>query len=140
MFPIRLKKLLSLALITAMVLSAGGTAMAVNIAPRWNNVNACTANLSFSGTTASCEIYIRGESGTTQIDPKITLQKENTSGSFSADTSWEPVAVNGASFSWSGTRSNCTSGVEYRLKVEADVTRNGATETIVVYSPAKTCP
>lgn len=79
-------------------------------------------------------------SGTTQIDPKITLQKENTSGSFSADTSWEPVAVNGASFSWSGTRSNCTSGVEYRLKVEADVTRNGATETIVVYSPAKTCP
>lgn len=118
----------------------GGTALATEITPRWDNTRACLPVLTFSGTTAVCDVSITGFSGTTEIDPKITLQKENASGGFSPDTSWSFPAVKDSSFTWSGTCLRCESGAAYRLKVEADVTRNGVTESIVAYSTVKTCP
>ena len=123
-----------------MSISSGGSALAASITPYWDNIRVCAPILTFSGTTAVCDVAIQCLSGTTEIDPKITLQKENASGGFSADTSWEPGAASGSSFTWSGTRRNCVSGTDYRLKVEADVTRNGTTETITVYSDPVTCP
>lgn len=134
------KRLLFFALAVIMVTSMGGTALATDITPLWENVSSCNPVLTFSGTTANCKVTIRGESGTVEIDPKITLQKESSSGSFSAAASWDPAAVSSASFSWSGTKSSCVSGANYRLKVEADVTCGDTTETIVVYSTVKTCP
>lgn len=134
------KRIFSLALSLVMSIALCGTTLAAGITPRWNNIWKCVPELSFSGTTANCTVTIRGESGTTEIDPMITLQKENASGGFSADTSWEPSAASGSSFTWSGTRRNCVSGTDYRLKVVADVTRNGTTETITVYSDPLTCP
>ena len=139
-FMFRKKHLLTFALAVIMAFSMGGAALANGIAPHWDNTRVCFPALTFSGTTAVCDVTIQGMSGTTEIDPTITLQKKKASGGFSADTSWEPSASNGDSFYWSDTRPNCTSGTDYRLKIVADVTRNGTTETITVYSDPVTCP
>lgn len=134
------KRILSLALILVAALALSSAALAAGVSPLWDNTLSCNPTFFFSGTTAKCSVSIRGESGTTEIDPTITLQKKKASGGFSADTSWEPSASNGDSFYWSDTRPNCISGTDYRLKIVADVTRNGTTETITVYSDPVTCP
>lgn len=100
----------------------------VVIEPFWDNVDRINMSLSSSGSTAFCDVTIRGRSGATHISATITLARVNPNGTRTIVRTW---SASSASSSLAFTGSNViNSGSTYRLTVSARVTRNGFTELV----------
>jgi hypothetical protein len=91
--------------------------------------------LTISNGTATCSSLIIGAAGTTNIRGTYQLQIRNANGTWTTVRTWENSSSNSV-LTWSGTNA-VTAGSTYRLRVEARVTRNGTTETAVVFSPER---
>jgi hypothetical protein len=129
-----MKKLKLYAVLVALVVAIAGipiTATAgqpsqyIPIQPLWENVNTARANVTISGTTATCTVTIIGLSGTTSITAAITLQRVSDGRTVAT---WNRTA-NDTFLTFSGTAA-VTAGGRYRLNVRAIVTRNGVAEVI----------
>lgn len=92
------------------------------------------SNLCISGSTASCESHVTGDSAVT-ITVEQYLQKQGILWIWSTyDGAEWTETVNANDISVSNTKSGLTRG-KYRLKTVFTLTdRNGKTETIKVYS------
>lgn len=99
----------------------------VSISPQWTNVNDVTLDLYFENGEACCSGIIRALSGTSKISATFKLERKNASG-WTLVKSWsKSSSTNSLSFFETDA---VTSGFTYRLRVSADVKRNGVTETI----------
>jgi len=100
------------------------------VAPKWANVSDVLLSLSFANGVASCDGAVFGYSGTTKISATLTLERKNTNGIYTYVDSWSTNA-NSSQLFVSGTAS-VASGYTYRLRISANVTRNGSVENISV--------
>lgn len=95
--------------------------------PRWSNAQTVSPTLSFSGTTANCNVLIVGKSGTSKISATITLQRK-VNNAYTDVKTWTESA-SGSMLNFSGTQI-VTSGYTYRLSVSATVTKDGLNESV----------
>lgn len=100
----------------------------VIIQPFWINTDSIIVGLSFTDTTANCDAKVSGMTGTTKINATVTLERK-VNGSYTAVKTWSNQSVSGDTLRFSDTYS-VTKGYTYRLTITADVTRNGAIETV----------
>ena len=104
------------------------------ITPMWDNVLSLNATLSFNGTTGN----VSGKSGVTNIDATVTLYYKNTNGVWvEQEKDWDyntNQSLLGISETFTGAR-----GVEYKIVVEATVTKGNVEETVSKTATA-TCP
>lgn len=142
----KLKKVLRVFLIAAFFLgvmtrtvSAAEPALNLepgDIQPYWTNVSSITCTLTFYATEAECVAKVKCNSGTTQINSTLILERKVGS-SWQYVTSWDKD-VSGQSVSY-GELYDCISGSDYRIIVEADVYRNGVWENVSKTSATKRC-
>ena len=108
------------------------------ITPMWDNVLSLNATLSFNGTTGNVSAFINGKSGVTNIDATVTLYYKNTNGVWvEQEKDWDyntNQSLLGISETFTGAR-----GVEYKIVVEATVTKGNVEETVSKTATA-TCP
>jgi len=110
-----------MAMFLAVVCFAVSAAATVAIEPF--TANGHLLDLTFSGTTANCNLTITGSPGTTKIDNvNITLRNDTTGQNV---RTWTNLSANGATFRWTGTASPVTVGHTYTLSFTATVHRNG---------------
>lgn len=112
------QKVLSLFLALSMTFVLAGTAFAVS--PRWDNTDYVNPTLTFSGSTATCEVTIIGKSGTSKIVATVELQIQNSSGNYIRSASWSSRTVYDEVFTFSEKAYNRPTG-NYRLIVNATV-------------------
>ncbi|MBQ8193936.1 MAG: hypothetical protein IJZ47_01090 [Oscillospiraceae bacterium] len=131
-----MKKLLSLAVTIVMVFAFGASAFAeagtfaLGSAIR-------TSSLVISGTTATCTSTYKDDSGsTTKIVITQTLEKDGFLWTWETIGGTRTKTVNGSTATLTGKVSNLESGT-YRVKTVFEVTADGETETITVYSAEK---
>lgn len=108
------------------------------ILPLWTNALSFDAVLSFSSNTGIVTVSILGRPGVTNIITEIRLYYRNTTGAWTEiDKDWN-YNVNQMMFSveesFAGVR-----GREYKIEVDAYLTKNGVTESISK-SHIVTCP
>lgn len=98
------------------------------------------STLSISSAKAKCvSVYVESNTPVKSIKAVQTLEKRNTSGSYSAvsGASWTKT-VYSSNLSFTNKKENLSSGT-YRLKTVFTATlSNGTTETTTVYSSTKT--
>jgi len=104
----------------------------IGIMPAWANISSISPGVTISNGTASCSSTIIAASGTTSIQGTYQLQRRNANGTWTTERTWSNSTTN-SFLTWSGTNA-VVAGNTYRLRVEARVTRNGSTETAVVFS------
>ena len=98
----------------------------------------CTSRLSISGNTASCMSVVDGFSGkTTKIVITQTLQKKNSSGSWTNSQTANSNAINSYKGSFSKSYSRLAKGT-YRVKTTATVYSGNKSETVTSYSSTQT--
>lgn len=136
----KIKKKVSLLLITMLLSAQMITAYAqlpldvyqavegeVDISPLWINVNDITLDLYFENGEAGCSGIIRALSGTTKISAIFKLERKSGT-SWVLEKSWSQSSSTNI-LSFFGTDA-VVAGYTYRFSVTADVTRNGAIETV----------
>ncbi len=108
------------------------------ITPMWDNVLSLNATLTFNGTTGNVSAFINGKSGVTNIDATVTLYYKNTNGVWvEQEKNWDyntNQSLLGISETFTGAR-----GVEYKIVVDATVTKGNVEETVSKTATA-TCP
>lgn len=132
-----MKKVLSLAIAFIMICICSVTAFAQ---AQVFSVGGHTksSELSISNNTASCtSFYYDADKITTKIMITQTLEKHSFLWAWETVGGTRTKTVNGSSASLTGKVSGLASGT-YRVKTVFDVTANGTTETITVYSAEKT--
>ena len=134
------KRVCTTALAVLMALAAAGSVLAADVSLFWINMKSCTPLISFAGTTAVCEVAIRGEDGTTYIEADIELQEKEPGGSYEVIARWPNRTASGSTLDWSHSFPGRTPGNTYQLVVDATVTTNGRTVTETAYSREVTCP
>jgi len=105
------------------------TAVYQPINPLWQNVNQANARLTFSGTTAHCNVTITGFSGTTRIT--ATMRLERVVGNTAVTVRTWTQTVDGSRLTMNESATVTTTG-NYRLRVDATVVRNGVSESISI--------
>lgn len=98
----------------------------VSFQPLWQNARVVTAELDFNGTTAEAIVTIIALDNST-ISGTARLERVNANGTFTLIRSW-PLSA-GTSLRFAETQT-VARGHEYRISVNASVTRNGFSETI----------
>ena len=93
------------------------------------------ASLSISGGTAQVAGRVGAQYASASCSIKVTLQKKNSNGTWSAVKSWSKSG--GSSVSTGGSVS--VSSGSYRTCVTATITRGSDSEHPFVYSGTKTC-
>ncbi|MDR2590544.1 MAG: hypothetical protein LBC71_06130 [Oscillospiraceae bacterium] len=101
----------------------------IAIQPYWANVHSVTVGLSFTGTTANCAARVQGHVGTTKIVADVILELWVGTNSYITIKTWNNIIVYGSTLTFSGVH-NVARGFTYRLTINADVTRNGTTESV----------
>jgi hypothetical protein len=132
------KRMCSLALIVVLVFSLATSAQASTYQLQWTNTTNTTTSLSFSGTTATCQAIVIGNTGTSKISAKIVLYEKDSSGSYVQFIAWSTSTysevLNFCKYAY-----KCTSGSTYKLYVTAKVyNAAGVGETVTAKSIA-TC-
>lgn len=102
---------------------------------RYTLTSGISASLSISGGTAKAAGRVGAKYSDAHCSIKVTLQKKNSNGSWSAVKSWSASGISSIS---TGGSVSVSSG-SYRTCVTATVTRNGETEYTYKYSATKTC-
>jgi hypothetical protein len=135
------KRGLSILFVLLFLMSAVPMAYAapIGIMPAWANVNSISLSLQFSSNTASCTGSVIGNPGTTKITATFYLERKNANGTFTVVKEWPNQTSNSSILTFSGTHP-VISGVTYRLRCDAVVTRNGINEPVSVTSGEKKCP
>ncbi len=124
------QKITALTLALALIFSLSMSALAAT--PRWVNTDSCKVQLSFSGSTANCNVTITGKPGTSKITGTVTLKKSDGT----SVKSWIKT-VNDEQFSAFETALNCAPG-DYVLTVSATVyNKNGVGEMVSGEATAK---
>lgn len=99
------------------------------VTPRYVVTTRCTPALSFSGTTATCDLRVSADKGA-KITGTLTLYRGSTE-----VKSWDVDETTSVSF-----RDTCTVTKGYSYKLVADLTVTGAAGTDDVYEyVSKTC-
>jgi len=101
----------------------------------WVNVSAIQANLSFSGSTAYCDAYVVGKSGTTSITATVVLYRKNSNNTYTAIKTWTNLTSSGTSLYFNETHT-ITTGYTYKLYIMASVYRNGTSEVVTASDEA----
>ena len=97
-----------------------------------------TSTLTLSGSTANCSSTVVGSSGvTTKIVITQSLQKKNSSGSWTNSKTATSNAINSYKGSFSKSYSGLAKGT-YRVKTTATVYAGNKSETVTSYSSTKT--
>ena len=108
------------------------------ISPMWLNTRSMTADLSFDGARGNVVVTISGESGVTNIIASIKLYYKNLNGGWTElNFNWD-YDVDDQFFAMHETFV-ATRGYEYKVDIEATLTRNGIEETITK-TITGTCP
>jgi len=110
----------------------------IEVAPKYVHAAIVNAQLSFSGTTATCTGAATGKSGTTSITLYMTLQVKSANDRYTTIKAW-PAEKTAAENAQMRKTQSVTRGCTYRLNVSAVVLRNGTSET-VSKSTEGTCP
>lgn len=101
-----------------------------SVQPKWTNTNMVTLYHENIDGDAHCEVVIQGLVGTTRIDNVDIKLYVSYQGSLFSVEAWEDLYVNGSQFEFYDIVENIEPGLKYRLKVTADVHRNGTVESI----------
>lgn len=113
------------ALTLAIVLAFSLAASAFAAAPRWGSTTGCTTKLTFSGTTATCNLNVRALSGS-DISATLTLYEVEGSG-VTYVTSWDLGGTNSLNTSRTASVSR---GQEYLLTADVVVDGPGGRDHI----------
>lgn len=117
------KKITALTLALTLIFSLSLSALAAT--PRWDNTADCNLSLSFSGSTAYCDVTVTGNPGTSKITATVALKKSDGT----AVRSWTETIYD-EQFSVTKTAPNCAVG-SYVLTVTATVyNKAGVGETV----------
>ena len=109
-------------------------ASASQVTPYWSNTNEVTISHMYSGGKSIYQVEIVGYLGTTLIDNvDIKLYRIVTDSIMVLDGWKLNLSQTGDEFNYSGSFENVLTGYVYRLKVTADVHRNGTVESIDCY-------
>lgn len=95
---------------------------------RWEQYIDCYPSIEKNSGNLSCKAYVNGNTNTTKIRMRLTLEEKTSSGWISL-AGWVTTEYS-SSLSASYTYPRASSGKTYRLTVTADVTTNGRTETV----------
>lgn len=127
-----MKKLISIILTCVLMLSMLSVvtygAAPEQISPMWDNAHTFTAALKFTQTTGKITVTVVGQPGVTNISAEVKLYYKNSAGSWVKEEDWTYDADQmylTITESFTGT-----TGVEYKIEVEADVYKEGSTETL----------
>lgn len=105
---------------------------------RWTNIRTVTSGITFNGTTGSFTASIIGVNGTSKITASAKLYYKNSSGTWiEIPKSWS-YSENSDTMVIYETFTG-TSGVEYKVVLDATVTKDGYDEPVSKPSTA-TCP
>ena len=63
------------------------------IMPLWNYTSTVALNLTFSGSTAVCELVVLGESTSSGIKANLWLYQQNDDGSWTVLNSWKNITT-----------------------------------------------
>lgn len=63
------------------------------IMPRWSYTGSVTLDLSFSGSTAVCELIVIGSSTSSGIKANLWLYQQNDNGSWTVLNSWKNITT-----------------------------------------------
>lgn len=67
------------------------------IMPLWSYTSSVTLNLTFSGSTAVCELRVVGASTASSIKANLWLYQKNNDGSWTVLKSWKNIETNSSS-------------------------------------------
>lgn len=120
------KKLIPLVLLLVTVFAV--TASAASVAPRWVAMDRCSANLSFSGSTAHASTYVYAPGA--EITAVMKLQKQNLWGSYGTVATWTLTAEDIMNEVREYTP---VSSGTYKVVSEITAVSSGGTDTATVY-------
>lgn len=105
------------------------------VMPYWSNTHQVFLGHSYAGNAkANYQVVIDGYTGTTLIDNVDIKLYRLVDDSLMVLDGWIlNLSQTGSEFNYSGSFNNVLTGFTYRLKVTADVHRNGTVESIDVY-------
>lgn len=131
-----MKKVLSMAIAFVMLFVVCLTAYA-DVSTFAIGSSTRTSTLTISGTTATCtSIYKDNSNSTTKVVITQTLEKQSFLWTWKTVGGTRTKTVNGSTATLTGKVSGLESGT-YRVKTVFEVTADGETETITVYSAEK---
>lgn len=125
------KKLTAMTLALLMMLSI--TASALSVSPRWNATGSCDPTLIISGTTATCQAEVIGDSDA-KISGTMTLYRVSGGNEYYVN-SW---SVSGTRRAYVSKTCTVKSGETYRLVINVTVSGSNGSDNITV-STSKTC-
>ena len=131
-----MKKIVSLVLCFSILLTVGLLYVSADTpTPYWTNTSEVIIGHAYQGNgRCSYQVIIDGYSGTTLIDNvDIKLYRIVTDSIMVLDGWKFNLSQTGDFFDYSGSFENVLTGYVYRLKVTADVHRNGTVESIDCY-------
>lgn len=97
-------------------------------APYWQHTKSAKVAVSFSSGTAYVSGLVEGFTGTNKIHATFTLEKKNANGSYTNVAIWSSPLTYGDTLAFSD---QCAvSRGNFRVSVNANVTRNGTTENV----------
>ena len=111
---------------------------AVDIAPMYSNIADMQSEISLSGDMATCTGSIIALSEATNITITMSLQRQNTNGSYVTLKTWPKETVNDIYINVS-KQYYVDSGYRYRTYIAATVVRGGVTESASLYSGSIYC-
>ncbi|MCM1579102.1 MAG: hypothetical protein NC078_09930 [Ruminococcus sp.] len=121
----KLKNFCSVLLALIMLACMAATVSAAE--PRLSDTNSVSVRLTFSGTTASCDVTVTGAKETTSITDGhlvLTDSKGNVAGE------WTDLSSSSNTLTVSKTVSGLTKGETYTLTFTGKANRNGGSENI----------
>lgn len=104
------------AMTLTLVMMFAVTSSAFAMMPRWNSTLSCNGNLSFSGTTAKCQVVVYAIDGA-QINGTMTLYRISSS-SQTEVASWD---ISGTTYLNTTKSTSVTKGQTYKLVVDINV-------------------
>lgn len=111
----------------------------IEIAPYYTNIDSMSANISYSGNTATCSVTVDGKPGASKITITMSIQRLESDGTYTTLHTWAADSANSDTHDTSKTRS-VVRGQRYRTSAVVSVTRSGTTETKTITSNTVLCP
>lgn len=124
-------------LLVALLLSIGLTASAATpetVSPQWENYSRCEPKLTFTSSTANCDLYIKANDSNAKINATMTLYRINANGSRTQVATWTSLTGTGR-LDASRSHSPVVSGSTYHLVISGTI----AGKPFSAYQN-KTCP
>ena len=103
----------------------------IEIQPFWSNIASMSVTLSFHSGRGELSAHVTGQPGTERITANVVLDRQNADGSFTHVQTWHNINnIPGipSVLSWGATHW-VIRGHNYRITLNANVTRHGFTES-----------